>query len=87
MQLISAMLFLNYWMVRRNLELGLQFLILQEMEDGIWFIPNWQIYPSNRSDTMEDFGGTELRSKREYLPYSIGLNKIENEFYQGTDIP
>ena len=31
--------------------------------------------------------GTELRSKREYLPYSIGLNKIENEFYQGTDIP
>jgi len=29
----------------------------------------------------------ELRSKREYLPYSIELLKIENEFYQGTDIP
>ena len=40
----------------RNLELGLQFLILLEMEDGIWFIPNWQTYHSNRSDTMEDFG-------------------------------
>jgi len=31
--------------------------------------------------------GMELRSKREYLPYSIELLKIENEFYQGTDIP
>ena len=31
--------------------------------------------------------GVELRSIREYLPYSIELLKIENEFYQGTDIP
>jgi len=31
--------------------------------------------------------GMELRSIREYLPYSIELVKIENEFYQGTDIP
>ena len=31
--------------------------------------------------------GVSLRAKREYLPYSIELLGIENEFYQGTDIP
>ena len=31
--------------------------------------------------------GMELRAKREYLPFSIELLGIENEFYQGTDIP
>ena len=28
-----------------------------------------------------------LRSEREYLPYSIELLDVENEFYQGTEIP
>jgi len=31
--------------------------------------------------------GVTLRSEREYLPYSIELLDIENEFYQGTEIP
>ena len=31
--------------------------------------------------------GVSLRNEREYLPYSIELLGIENEFYQGTDIP
>jgi len=31
--------------------------------------------------------GTTLRPQREYLPYSIELLGIANEFYQGTDIP
>ena len=31
--------------------------------------------------------GVTLRSEREYLPYSIELIDIENEFYQGTEIP
>jgi len=31
--------------------------------------------------------GATLRPEREYLPYSIGLLGIANEFYQGTDIP
>ncbi len=31
--------------------------------------------------------GVGLRPQREYLPYSIELLGIENEFYQGTDIP
>ena len=31
--------------------------------------------------------GLTLRSKREYLPYSIELLGIENEFYQGTETP
>jgi hypothetical protein len=31
--------------------------------------------------------GLTLRSEREYLPYSIELLDIENEFYQGTEIP
>jgi hypothetical protein len=31
--------------------------------------------------------GVSLRSEREYLPYSIELLGIENEFYQGTDTP
>ena len=30
--------------------------------------------------------GVTLRSEREYLPYSIELLDIENEFYQGTEI-
>ena len=33
------------------------------------------------------FWGVTLRSEREYLPYSIELLDIENEFYQGTEIP
>jgi len=33
------------------------------------------------------FWGVTLRSEREYLPYSIELLGIENEFYQGTEIP
>ena len=28
-----------------------------------------------------------MRSEREYLPYSIELLDVENEFYQGTEIP
>jgi len=31
--------------------------------------------------------GVTLRSEREYLPYSIELLDVENEFYQGTEIP
>ncbi|MEL0098477.1 MAG: hypothetical protein VW907_02860 [Opitutae bacterium] len=31
--------------------------------------------------------GATLRPQREYLPYSIELLGIANEFYQGTDIP
>ena len=31
--------------------------------------------------------GVTLRPEREYLPYSIELLGIANEFYQGTDIP
>jgi hypothetical protein len=31
--------------------------------------------------------GATLRPEREYLPYSIELLGIANEFYQGTDIP
>ena len=31
--------------------------------------------------------GVTLRSEREYLPYSIELIDVENEFYQGTEIP
>jgi hypothetical protein len=31
--------------------------------------------------------GVTLRSEREYLPYSIKLIDVENEFYQGTEIP
>ena len=31
--------------------------------------------------------GIALRQKREYLPYSIELLDIENEFYQGTETP
>jgi len=31
--------------------------------------------------------GATLRPEREYLPYSIELLGITNEFYQGTDIP
>lgn len=31
--------------------------------------------------------GMTLRHEREYLPYSITLRGIENEFYQGTEIP
>lgn len=31
--------------------------------------------------------GVSLRAEREYLPYSIELLGISNEFYQGTDIP
>ena len=31
--------------------------------------------------------GMSLRHEREYLPFSIKLNGIENEFYQGTEIP
>ena len=31
--------------------------------------------------------GVCLRSEREYLPYSIELLDIENEFYQGTETP
>ena len=31
--------------------------------------------------------GATLRPEREYLPYSIKLLGIANEFYQGTDIP
>ena len=31
--------------------------------------------------------GASLRPKREYLPYSIELLGIKNEFYQGTEIP
>ncbi|MDA8805656.1 cytochrome c biogenesis protein ResB [Opitutales bacterium] len=31
--------------------------------------------------------GVTLRPEREYLPYSIELIGIANEFYQGTDIP
>jgi len=31
--------------------------------------------------------GISLRHEREYLPFSIKLNGIENEFYQGTEIP
>ena len=31
--------------------------------------------------------GSYLETEREYLPYSIELLGIANEFYQGTDIP
>ena len=31
--------------------------------------------------------GATLRPEREYLPYSIELLGIANEFYQGTEIP
>ncbi|MBO94202.1 MAG: hypothetical protein CMI32_04800 [Opitutales bacterium] len=31
--------------------------------------------------------GLEMRQKREYLPYSIELKELANEYYQGTDIP
>lgn len=31
--------------------------------------------------------GASLRPEREYLPYSIELQGIANEFYQGTEIP
>ncbi len=31
--------------------------------------------------------GVTLRQKREYLPFSIELLDIENEYYQGTEIP
>ena len=31
--------------------------------------------------------GVALRQEREYLPFSIELLDIENEFYQGTEIP
>ena len=29
----------------------------------------------------------EIRQKREYLPYSIELTELANEYYQGTDLP
>ncbi len=29
----------------------------------------------------------EIRQKREYLPYSIELSELANEYYQGTDLP
>ena len=31
--------------------------------------------------------GVSLRAQREYLPYSIELLGIANEFYQGTETP
>ena len=31
--------------------------------------------------------GVTLRQEREYLPYSIELLDIENEYYQGTETP
>jgi len=31
--------------------------------------------------------GLEVRQKREYLPYSIELTELANEYYQGTDLP
>ena len=31
--------------------------------------------------------GVALRQEREYLPFSIELLDIENEYYQGTEIP
>ena len=34
-----------------------------------------------------DLWGIALRQEREYLPFSIELLDIENEFYQGTETP
>ena len=86
MQLISAMLF-ELLDGSEELELG------AAIFSSCW---KWKVgYGSSQigkfilptDPTQWKTLGHRIETEKEYLPYSIGLNKIENEFYQGTDIP
>ena len=78
------MSFLNFWTVRKVWEHGQPFHTRRVIIGGHRSIRRWETFAFQPIRQDGRLWGVTLRPEREYLPYSIELLGIANEFYQGT---